>query len=295
MANEDRVVGEIADRTTSSRNTQFDATCYPSLKTDLKVFWDEAVVCFAVDGENTTHVICDDWYYRIYHQHNQSGRYYHTAVHLKEMLEYTKLIQQSGIVCNSLWYATIILATFFHDVVYDPKSNSNEKDSAELFHDFCQQISMAPSVAHVVETWILATQQHKPIPIGDTAIISKEQEHQLSLQRMFLDIDMAVLGKESEAYLVYAALIRKEYCFVPSDVYCSKRIEILDQFLAGSTPIYLSTIFQRALENRARNNLQHEIHLLKRGLIPGESTIAISISSTIESITGCLFENSVGY
>jgi predicted metal-dependent HD superfamily phosphohydrolase len=270
MASTESVVSLIVQGTNVSRNCEFDATCYPSLKEDLKQFWDAGVAQFAT---GTNLAVCDEWFHKVYRRHNVSGRHYHTAVHLKEMLEYTNILKQAGVIQESEMYRTMVIATFFHDVVYDPKSNQNEKDSVAEFQEFCQQIEMTTSTSQMIEVLIMATERHKVIPTSDANVSSHQQEMQMATQQLFLDLDMAVLGKEEDAYLAYAALIRKEYAFVPADVYCSKRAMVLQQFLDDSKTIYLSTIFQQSLEQRARNNLQKEIHLLKLGMIPGVTDV----------------------
>ena len=111
-----------------------------------------------------------------------------------------------------------------------------------------------------VEKYILRTKHH---------IISEEDVVDPNLAT-FLDIDMAVLGKDEAAYLHYASLIRQEYHFVEQSVYCEKRSNILSAFL-GQTHIFASPSMRNALESRARRNLQREIRLLKAGTIPGES------------------------
>ena len=82
---------------------------------------------------------------------------------------------------------------------------------------------------------------------------------------------MAVLGKERDAYLAYASLIRKEYNFVDCMIYCQKRAEILIGFLQKNNKrIFLSDLFYHTMEDTARLNLQHEIDLLNQNIIPGE-------------------------
>ena len=70
------------------------------------------------------------------------------------------------------------------------------------------------------------------------------------------------------AYQLYSILIRKEYFFVPPDLYCSKRADILELFLTQSKRIYHTTLFYDAFEQRARYNVQQEIQLLRQGIIP---------------------------
>lgn len=252
------IVTKLANATIISTNATFDATKSPQLHDELKSQWDIA---------NKKSSISDAWFHRIYHQHNETGRYYHTAVHLKEMLEYLQLLESSKDdttllpTSSSQWYR---LAIFFHDVVYNPQSSQNERDSILLFAQFCKELNLPETTKNVVSTLILATEKHQIIHTdGDDNVEDP-------LQQVFLDMDMAVLGKKTGAYLAYAALIRKEYSFVPRQVYCEKRAAILDSFLKQRPQIYLSDIFHQALEKQARQNLKKEIELLLEGLIPGE-------------------------
>lgn len=82
-------------------------------------------------------------------------------------------------------------------------------------------------------------------------------------------MDMSILGVARERYLVYAHDIRQEYIHVPRAVYVSKRAEVLATFLQQAR-IYASAAYAEALEGRARGNVQAEIALLQRGVIPGE-------------------------
>ena len=65
----------------------------------------------------------------------------------------------------------------------------------------------------------------------------------------------------------YAALIRKEFSFVPYDVYCEKRADILETFLQQPR-IYGTSVMYKALEDRARANVRKEIESLRQGVIP---------------------------
>ena len=177
------------------------------------------------------------------------------------MLDFIDILYSSNTISTSQ-YVPMVLATFFHDVVYNPKSSTNEKDSAILFEEFAKEMFLETSLSSDVVTMIHATEKHQIIPVNDPTM--------QTAQEYFLDIDMAVLGKKSHAYLVYASLIRKEYSFVEHDTYCSKRTEILESFLEKT--IYKSKLFQSTVEDQAKQNLQQEIDLLKQGIIPGSTT-----------------------
>jgi predicted metal-dependent HD superfamily phosphohydrolase len=268
---------ELADKlskaTSITENTCFDATQFPQLYNDLKRHWREAMMMIITSGNededdgNDDHYH-DDWFNRLYRQHNEAGRFYHTSVHLKEILEYLELLaleQQTNLGVPTATTTEIRFATFFHDAVYNPQSSRNEQDSAKLFQEFCKQAKIIPeSTKNTVVRLILATEKHQVLLANDDDVDDE------SLQQLFLDLDMAVLGKQPEAYLAYAALIRKEYAFVPREVYCEKRAAILESFLERRR-IYLSELlFHEAFEATARRNLQSEIDLLKQGVVPGE-------------------------
>jgi predicted metal-dependent HD superfamily phosphohydrolase len=260
---EEDIVAQLAQATTISKNACFDATQFPQLQEELKAHWEIAV------NKNSRPPLSDVWFDRIYRQHNETGRHYHTAVHLKEMLDYLQVLlvgekdTTTTITTAFRWYR---LAIFFHDVVYNPQSSQNERDSALLFEQFCEELDLPANTKSIVVSLILATEKHQVIPPG-----GDDDDHVVeeSFQQVFLDLDMAVLGKQTDAYLAYAALIRQEFDFVPRDVYCEKRAAILGSFLQQPR-IYLSNLFHQALEEQARRNLQTEIDMLNKGIIPGE-------------------------
>ena len=262
---DDDVVNRLVNAAHINENVEFDATKRPNLRDELLVYWNnvmkETTKSTSSESNDNNTQSDDEWFQRIYKQHNEDGRYYHTAVHLKEMLDYIDILYSSNTISSSQ-YVPMVLATFFHDVVYNPKSGTNEKDSAILFEEFAKDVSLETTPSSNVVTMIHATEKHQIIPMNDPKM-------QMA-QEYFLDIDMSVLGKKSHAYLVYASLIRKEYSFVEHDTYCSKRAEILESFLEKT--IYQSKLFQSTIEDQAKKNLQHEIDLLKRGIIPGSTT-----------------------
>ena len=306
------------------QNKTFNPSDYPLLCDELKRRWNNALSTLLLmqsqnddksnrnnnwDGDDTT----NGWFDKLYKQHNEDGRYYHTTMHLKEMLDYIDVFMMSATADDTqsneghvkldgqqrikpLTVSILTLATFFHDAVYDPKSTTNEKDSAILFQQFCSEWTasvvssvtpaphnpvIVPAVQEVIVTYILATEKHKVIPItlpnnnnaGDEeeTILTWTVEEVSTLhsyQELFLDIDMSVLGKTVDAYMSYANCIRKEYSFVDHDIYCEKRAIILQSFLNNNTHIYLTNAMRDTLEQNARSNLQQEINLLKEKKIP---------------------------
>ena len=206
--------------------------------------------------------------------------------------------------------AILILAAFFHDVIYNPKSSTNEKDSADLFLQFSYELLTIISrkqqgkstsgddsngqpctrqhiskcnVVMQIEECIIATATH----ISSAEKTHETQNHTLAT---FLDADMSILGKDVDIYDNYAGCIRREYEFVERNMYCDKRAGILESFLpyvidkaeanqlSKTAPnpskkhsfIYATEKARQQWEEQARRNLKHEIKMLRRGVIPCE-------------------------
>lgn len=288
----------VAGNICFDHNNSVESHPYGSiLRTQIKERWNGLILATAsrlsstLDKANVGDQLpasekTSSWFQNIYDRHTEKGRHYHTIVHLWEMFELLDIVIE--IMGSSNWYVPMSWSIFFHDSIYDCKSSQNEKDSAELFRAFkdaCMTTTMDKVTFDIVLTMILATEKHKVIlPIqGSSTALNQDQQEEIAMQEFFLDIDMAVLGKHRDAYFKYAALIRKEYDFVPHDVYCSKRADILETFLIGNKNtvdkgninqtrpkkhIYLTKSFRAAFDNRARENLRDEIDLLRKNSIP---------------------------
>jgi predicted metal-dependent HD superfamily phosphohydrolase len=246
---------------------------------------------FALSTEYTA-----QWFDKLVDLHSDTERSYHTLCHLEEVFGFVDLLMlnyeqanydsSDTITSNFLnfdaYTAIIDLSVFFHDAIYNPKSGTNEEDSAELFDQFVNEVFgdneaalSAPtkitkkewSGFKAVKNFIIATKSH----ILDGAVDMRNEE--IPYLQIFLDADMAVLGKSWEAYQYYASLIRQEYKYVPHDLYCEKRAEILQSFIGSvggdSKTVYLNEHMREALEDRAIANLKREIAILQKGDIPG--------------------------
>jgi predicted metal-dependent HD superfamily phosphohydrolase len=227
-----------------------------SVRSFLQLHWTRAT-----EGLKATEADKVAWFERIWNAYSEEGRHYHTTVHLHEMLTYFELSWQTNFPPESSRSEeeeqAILLATFFHDIIYNVRSGTNEEDSAVLFQNFADEMGMDSELSCLrskVVDYILATKKH---------VVSGDNPLALSL---FLDMDMAVLGKEKRAYLQYAALIRKEYSYVQHEVYCEKRADTLESFLQH--PIFGTRVMFKSFEEKARENLQDEIESLRKGLIP---------------------------
>jgi len=226
------------------------------------------------------------WFSKIIRMYSSQDRYYHTVCHLEEMFAYIDNCVNSYCCRVPKKEMSIVnMAVFFHDVIYNPKSSTNEEDSIECFQQFYRDLftdsyilettkschgdeNHNDSVEKNAPKWngydqvirfILATKSHT------VSKLNEDGENPFFLN-LFLDADMSVLGKEEKAYNYYSSLIRKEYDFVPHTEYCDKRALILGSFL--SQPIFKTDVMKDALESRAQLNLRREIESLQKGIIP---------------------------
>lgn len=193
------------------------------------------------------------WLTTIELYYNEPHRAYHNMSHVADVLKSLDVLlpntnhdHEASVSVKGIAITT--LAAFFHDVIYNPKSSTNEKDSADLFLEFASELAgvIASSLGNTTEKEqsssanVIKIQSHDMVSqieqciIATATHISSANEARKSnntLTAVFLDADMSILGRDTERYDKYAGCIRKEYKFVERNVYCEKRAEILESFL----------------------------------------------------------------
>lgn len=76
-----------------------------------------------------------------------------------------------------------------------------------------------------------------------------------------LDVDLSVLGKDTQTYLGYTKQIRKEYSIYPDFLYNLGRKKVLQHFLELEN-IFKTEDFRDKYESQARKNIEFEISIL---------------------------------
>ena len=121
--------------------------------------------------------------------YGETGRHYHTDRHIVSLLN-----QAAGLDFQDAEIAQ--LAIFFHDLVYDPLRNDNERRSAEIMiHRLLDHVPVdrLNHAAAIIE----ATANHQPTGNRDTDLV--------------LDLDMGILGQPWPIYETYARDVMAEY------------------------------------------------------------------------------------
>ncbi|KAH8587161.1 hypothetical protein B0O99DRAFT_493431, partial [Bisporella sp. PMI_857] len=190
------------------------------------------------------------WFDTVLLRYGEPQRFYHTLSHVDRMLfllsKYGDGVQKKIVV---------MLAIFFHDIVYNPERNDNEIQSIELFKLFARDAELPKETIEYVSAFIGATITHSM----DASLSALNNGEDLKL---FLDFDLEVLSREESQYQAYAEQIRMEYNNVCQREYYIGRIKILSSFLDRKR-IYFSDIFYDTCEINARRNVTNELEALQ--------------------------------
>lgn len=204
----------------------------------LKDQWNELLTFYAVEKsvKNNTFRILQAKY-------SEDTRFYHNLSHIKFLLTlYESLqnqIQERSAVRFSIW---------FHDVMYDTKRNDNEEASARLASEVLEKLSVNTKIIELVTEMILATKSHNGQNLSEDA-------------KLFLDMDLAILGMSKDIYEKYNNAIRAEYAWVPEETFRTGRRKILQNFIERDR-IYFTDEMQTRFEEQARRNINGEIQSL---------------------------------
>lgn len=172
-------------------------------------------------------------------RYSEPHRKYHTVRHLEECFE--KLAEVRTLAQKP---PEIEIALWFHDAIYDTRSNQNEGQSAELAQAKVLAVGGSLESADRVSQLILAT-RHDVTPEENDATV-------------LVDVDLSILGASPQRFDEYEKQVREEYSWVPEVFYRKERMRILKQFLAR-TAIFNTPMFQERYEQQARENIERSI------------------------------------
>lgn len=175
-------------------------------------------------------------------QYSGKGRYYHDLFHLENM--FIELESVKKLIDN---FSTVSFSVFYHDVIYDASSKSNEEKSASYAAERLHKMGLPQTIILKTENQILATKSHQKSDDADTNYL--------------LDADLSILGKDSAIYFDYTRKIRKEYALYPDLLYKPGRKKVLKHFLELES-IFKTEHFRDKYEQQARENIAAEIQLL---------------------------------
>lgn len=181
--------------------------------------------------------------------HADSARGYHAWSHPQALLALMAEVREQ--LHDPL---AVECAILLHDAIYDAGRTDNEQRSAALARELLDGVVPAKTLARTVRL-IDATERHQ-VPPGVSADEADDA-------RIFLDLDLSVLGAADETFDAYEAGVRHEYRHVADADFRRGRAAILAGFLARDR-LFLSDWGHERFEARARANLRRSLEALRR-------------------------------
>lgn len=177
-------------------------------------------------------------------RYSEPHRKYHDLSHIQDCL--AKFDQMRDLTEND---AAVELAVWFHDIVYDPLSRTNEEDSADAFRAITAPFALPIGLCQTVGDLILST-KHSSIPETiDAAVLH--------------DVDLSILGSQEDVYSDYCRRIREEYSGYADETYRAGRALFLRKML-GMEWLFCTKPGRERFERSARENLAKELSVLGR-------------------------------
>lgn len=176
-------------------------------------------------------------------KYSEKSRFYHNLSHVSMLLflyeSLSNQTQNHHVIEFSIW---------LHDVIYDTKRTDNESESAKMASEILAKLNVNTGAIELVKDLILATTDHNGRSLSSDA-------------KLFLDMDLAILGMDEEIYKIYSQAIRKEYAWVSESAYRKGRTQVLQSFLERDR-IYFTDEMKAKYEEQARKNIAGEIKAL---------------------------------
>lgn len=169
-------------------------------------------------------------------------RFYHNLTHIENCISIFDRTKSLAVHPEE-----VELAIWFHDAVYDTRRDDNERRSAEWAEKVIRQSGLNKVVIEKVSELILATRHRVDIQDPDAQLMA--------------DVDLSILGADPESFWQYEANIRKEYAWVPENLFRSRRTEVLRSFLSRQS-IYYREQYRGMFEEKARSNLKQAVEKL---------------------------------
>ena len=200
---------------------------------------------------------CPSLFTQLISAYQQPNRRYHNLQHLKQLFTALQNFNLSnslnvGVASQNGNRPSIILAIFFHDAIYDPRSHENEAQSAKWAAESLTKLKLPNATIDRITHLIHLTKTHRADPTDLSA-------------QLLLDLDLSILATPPAQYQTYAQAIRQEYHWVAEANYRKGRSQILQDFLDRDRIYHHPEMYHH--EHQARINLNQEIQTLNQNPI----------------------------
>ena len=174
--------------------------------------------------------------------YNEPHRHYHTMNHVYSCLNLLDGLPVAGENKDMLEFAI-----WFHDLIYNVASQTNEQESATLAYDWLENrnVSYAQEIKRMIE---LSADYVNGQPVNEA-------------EKIFHDLDLAILGSPKVTYEEYATNIRKEYKHMSDEEFDKGRASFITKIIEKEI-IFQTEAFQDLFEETARQNMRDELEKL---------------------------------
>jgi predicted metal-dependent HD superfamily phosphohydrolase len=199
--------------------------------------WLDLMRSFDVEEEAAQRVFND-----LVNHYSENGRYYHDLTHIQRILNVVTSHKE-----QVRDFRSLELAVWFHDVIWEAEALDNEARSAEYAENVLSELGLPSEIAARVSDMIMATTHNFPVEDKDAQIL--------------VDADLSPLGADEEDFKKQSRAIRKEFSWIPDDVYKASRVQLMNRFLSRER-IFYTEQFYNSYEAQARRNIQREIKVM---------------------------------
>lgn len=184
-------------------------------------------------------------------------RHYHTLTHLVH-----GITELSRVELTDFERAKLTFAFFYHDAV---QGKGGEEYSAALAVSELTTFMEYNDAAQIAD-YVRATDHSKP------------REDLTDLEKTMISVDLAILGRPTAEYDIYAAQVRKEYQQYTDVDYAVGRCKVLQSMidLAKADQLYPDYNFRWKYNRQAWQNMQRELVELETDLPVVDDTVVIN-------------------
>lgn len=182
--------------------------------------------------------------------YNEPHRKYHNLDHIQSILDKIPLfVQEYGL--SDLETLNLEILAWYHDVVYVPGDKLNEVESSYIYIADRENLPKVTGGSRIIDTIVKtgSWEGHSPHTNPATFIAAT-----------FFDLDLADMGTDS--YVENSFKIREEFSEFSDLEWLAGRQKFLTDFLSRPF-IYHTSLGYKLWEEKARRNMENELHFLK--------------------------------
>jgi predicted metal-dependent HD superfamily phosphohydrolase len=176
-------------------------------------------------------------------RYREPHRRYHTLLHVLRVLRTIGELEATLPLADPV---AVRLAAWYHDVVYDVRAATSERDSAALARRALTALGRPAAQIALVGELVLATVDHRIDTVSDADAAA-----------VLLDADLAVLAADPATYEAYVDGVRAEYGHLDDVTWRAARTAVLRALLGRDALFLVPPTVDR--EVAARANITAEL------------------------------------